>query len=62
MVAMRAPGRQSPQDVTLFKSLGIGIEDVAVGIKLYHKAKEPRYRTLYKLVNQDRCNLNLVYK
>jgi alanine dehydrogenase len=40
VVAMRAPGRQSPQDVTLFKSLGIGLEDVAVGIKLYQKAKE----------------------
>ena len=26
----RYPGRQSPQDVTLFKSLGLGIEDIAV--------------------------------
>ena len=40
VVAMRSPGRQSPQDVTVFKSLGIGLEDIAVGIKLYHKAKE----------------------
>lgn len=40
VVAMRAPGRQSPQDVTLFKSLGIGLEDVAVAIRVYQKAKE----------------------
>jgi ornithine cyclodeaminase/alanine dehydrogenase-like protein (mu-crystallin family) len=40
VVAMRAPGRQSPQDVTLFKSLGLGLEDIAVAIRVYHKAKE----------------------
>ena len=40
VVAMRSPGRQSPEDVTLFKSLGIGLEDIAVAIKVYQKAKE----------------------
>jgi ornithine cyclodeaminase/alanine dehydrogenase-like protein (mu-crystallin family) len=40
VVAMRAAGRQSPQDITLFKSLGIGLEDIAVAIRVYHKAKE----------------------
>jgi ornithine cyclodeaminase/alanine dehydrogenase-like protein (mu-crystallin family) len=40
IVAMRAPGRQAPEDITLFKSLGIGLEDIAVAIKVYHKAKE----------------------
>jgi ornithine cyclodeaminase/alanine dehydrogenase-like protein (mu-crystallin family) len=40
VIAMRAPGRQSPDDITLFKSLGIGLEDVAVAIRVYHKAKE----------------------
>ena len=40
VVAMRSPGRQSPDDITLFKSLGIGLEDIAVAIKVYHKAKE----------------------
>ncbi|WP_020473282.1 ornithine cyclodeaminase family protein [Zavarzinella formosa] len=39
VVAMRNPGRQSPNDITLFKSLGIGLEDIAVGIRLYEKAK-----------------------
>jgi alanine dehydrogenase len=37
---MRAPGRESPEDVTLFKSLGIGLEDIAVAIKVYQKAKD----------------------
>jgi ornithine cyclodeaminase/alanine dehydrogenase-like protein (mu-crystallin family) len=40
VVAMRAPGRQSAEDITLFKSLGLGLEDIAVAIKVYHKAKE----------------------
>ena len=40
VVAMRSPGRQSPEDVTLFKSLGIGLEDIAVAIKVYQKAKD----------------------
>lgn len=40
VVAMRAPGRQSADDITLFKSLGIGVEDIAVAIKVYQKAKE----------------------
>src|SRR5262245_2037845 len=40
VVAMRAAGRQSPQDVTLFKSLGLGLEDIAVAIRVYQKAKE----------------------
>jgi alanine dehydrogenase len=39
VVAMRAPGRQSPEDITLFKSLGIGLEDIAVAMKVYQKAK-----------------------
>jgi ornithine cyclodeaminase/alanine dehydrogenase-like protein (mu-crystallin family) len=39
---MRAPGRRSAQDVTLFKSLGIGLEDIAVAKKVYDKAKEAR--------------------
>jgi ornithine cyclodeaminase/alanine dehydrogenase-like protein (mu-crystallin family) len=40
IVAGRAPGRGSPEDVTLFKSLGIGLEDIAVAGKVYVKAKE----------------------
>lgn len=40
IVAGRAPGREAPEDITLFKSLGIGLEDIAVGIKVLTKAKE----------------------
>jgi ornithine cyclodeaminase/alanine dehydrogenase-like protein (mu-crystallin family) len=35
----RYPGRQSPQDVTIFKSLGLGVEDVAVAAKVIEKAR-----------------------
>jgi alanine dehydrogenase len=40
VVAMRTPGRQSAEDITLFKSLGIGVEDIAVAAKVYEKAKD----------------------
>ena len=36
----RYPGRESPEDVTLFCSLGLGIEDVAVGARVLAKARE----------------------
>jgi len=38
VIVGRYTGRAHPQDVTLFKSLGIGIEDVAVAAKVYQKA------------------------
>jgi len=40
IVAGRFPGREKPQDITLFKSLGLGIEDVAAAGRVYAKAKE----------------------
>jgi ornithine cyclodeaminase/alanine dehydrogenase-like protein (mu-crystallin family) len=39
VIVGRYTGRAHPQDVTLFKSLGIGIEDVAVAAKVYAKAQ-----------------------
>jgi len=36
----RYPGRESPQDVTLFKSLGLGIEDIALAAKVVELAKK----------------------
>jgi ornithine cyclodeaminase/alanine dehydrogenase-like protein (mu-crystallin family) len=36
----RYPGRESPQDVTLFKSLGLGIQDVALAVKVVELAKQ----------------------
>ena len=34
------PGRQSPGDVTLFKSLGLGIEDIALGARVLDAARK----------------------
>jgi alanine dehydrogenase len=36
----RYPGRESPNDVTIFKSLGLGIEDIALGARLVTLARE----------------------
>lgn len=35
----RYPGRESATDVTVFKSLGLGVEDIAVGVKVVELAK-----------------------
>ena len=34
------PGRATPQDVTVFKSLGLGIEDVAVAVRVFELARQ----------------------
>lgn len=39
VIVGRYTGRAHPQDVTLFKSLGIAIEDLAVAQRVYQKAK-----------------------
>jgi len=38
IIVGRYPGRKRPQDITLFKSLGIAIEDVAVAGRVYARA------------------------
>jgi ornithine cyclodeaminase/alanine dehydrogenase-like protein (mu-crystallin family) len=38
VVVGRYPGRQHDQDITLFKSLGIALEDVAVAARVYARA------------------------
>jgi ornithine cyclodeaminase/alanine dehydrogenase-like protein (mu-crystallin family) len=38
VVAGDHPGRTSPRDITLFKSLGLGIEDLAAASVLYDRA------------------------
>ena len=40
VIVGRYTGRAHPQDVTLFKSLGVAIEDVAVAGRVYAKAQE----------------------
>jgi len=40
VIVGRAPGRKSPSEISLFKSLGIGLEDVVTAAKVVAKAKE----------------------
>jgi alanine dehydrogenase len=40
VLAGKAAGRTSPEQVTLFKSLGLSIEDLAAACHVYQKAKE----------------------
>ncbi len=35
----RYPGRQSPEEITVFKSLGLGVQDIAVGVKVVELAR-----------------------
>lgn len=36
----RYPGRGSPQDVTLFKSLGLGVQDIALAVRVVELARQ----------------------
>ena len=40
VVAGLKPGRTSPSEITLFKSLGVALEDVAIGKLVYERAAE----------------------
>lgn len=40
IVAGRAPGRESRDEITVFKSLGVALEDVAVAAHVYRRARE----------------------
>jgi ornithine cyclodeaminase/alanine dehydrogenase-like protein (mu-crystallin family) len=40
VIVGRYTGRARPQDVTMFKSMGIALEDVAVAARVYARAKE----------------------
>ncbi len=40
VIAGRTEGRQKREDITLFKSLGLGLEDIAVAQRVYLRAKE----------------------
>jgi ornithine cyclodeaminase/alanine dehydrogenase-like protein (mu-crystallin family) len=39
VVVGRYPGRKQPQEITLFKSLGIALEDVATAVRVYARAQ-----------------------
>lgn len=45
----QVPGRTSPDEVTIFKSIGVAIEDVAVAAFVYEKAVEQGLGTVVKL-------------
>jgi ornithine cyclodeaminase/alanine dehydrogenase-like protein (mu-crystallin family) len=36
----RYPGREKPEDVTVFKSLGLGVEDIALAVRVVELAKQ----------------------
>ncbi|SRR6266516_3495168 len=40
LVAGTKPGRQNEAEVTLFKSVGIGVQDVATALHVYNRARE----------------------
>jgi alanine dehydrogenase len=40
VVVGRYPGRKQPQEITLFKSLGIALEDVATAARVYARARD----------------------
>ncbi|RMG55837.1 MAG: ornithine cyclodeaminase family protein [Acidobacteria bacterium] len=48
----RIPGRRSPEETTIFKSLGLAIEDVAAGYYIYHQAIERGAGTWVELGGQ----------
>lgn len=49
----RVPGRASPDEITLFKSLGLAIEDVASAHHIYTKATERSAGTLVELTSSS---------
>ena len=40
IVAGRDPGRMNDEEITLFKSNGIALEDISTALRLYHLARE----------------------
>ncbi len=40
LVCGRAPGRASDRQITLFKSVGSAVQDIALAVKIYHRARE----------------------
>ncbi len=40
VVVGRETGRAHPEDITLFKSVGLGLEDLAVAVRIFERARE----------------------
>jgi ornithine cyclodeaminase len=45
----KIPGRKTPEEITLFKSLGLAIEDIASAAHIYRKALGKGVGTLVEL-------------
>ncbi len=45
VVAGLKPGRQSTEEITLFKSVGLAVQDVTTAAKVYELAREARVGT-----------------
>jgi alanine dehydrogenase len=40
VVAGKKPGRTAPQEITVFDATGLAIQDLALGLAIYHRARE----------------------
>ena len=49
VVAGKFPGRHSPEEITLFKSNGVALEDVATAVRVYERALEEKIGTTLKM-------------
>jgi ornithine cyclodeaminase/alanine dehydrogenase len=49
LVTRSAPGRQSEDEITIAVNLGLALEDMAVGIEVYRKAKQMKIGTMLAL-------------
>ena len=49
IVIGKIPGRKTPEEITLFKSLGLAIEDIASAEHIYRKALGKGMGTLVEL-------------
>ncbi len=50
VVAGRLVARQHPSDITLFKSLGIALEDVAVAVRVFERARQEGFGQAIRLL------------
>jgi alanine dehydrogenase len=49
VVTGRKPGRRGPDEITLFKSIGVAIEDIALAAHVYEKAVAQEVGTVMKI-------------
>lgn len=52
LLSGKSPGREDPDEITLFKSLGIALEDIAVGGWVYEHARDGKMGESVRLVSK----------